>query len=729
MRIKLLVILLILSLIPSVYAAQCNDGIDNDANGCKDYPADSGCSNANDNSETGGYCYCSALSGACCSSGQLCSGGFATSRDCAGLCCLSGSCYYATHKECSGSSCITVSGLGADECNINSDCVATTHKVCSGSSCITIAGTGTDECTSDTECVSPRHLACSSGQCIYVEGAGSDECSNNAQCEATCGDRLCEGEETCQSCSIDCGICLIGQLNIVVQNPTNNQILKRGPLDIYIIPYMGAAKASYVSAEVISDLFGKKLILESDYPLTGKGYWGIQTEISKAIMPGEYVITINAQTTDSSDSEVIKVVVNPNLTINLQKSLKQSYSKGERIYFEGNVIDAAGIKQINKSISIKLINKDTRILDKTIWLDNLGSFKEDYLISFADPDGDWKVMIQTQDKYGNYGELVYNIPVRTPVGVAYYTINFLNPLTGAKYKRGDIIPVSIDVKEENKLVKNASVSFLTPFGDYINLNEIKEGTYSGEYKIPLNAPTGNYRLAVQAVKKDDKEIVRAGGNSIPLVIEPVELTINILSKERTYTNTKIKLSVKVVDSEGNAIKGASAFAELSNNEKVELFEGGDGVYSAYYSVKPEDIGTLTANYKVNDAEGNYVLSEKQIFITKANAVEVVIYNVRGYASRYWYAIIAILLIASVITMPEVSRKIKIARLRKAEKEQKTAKEMQIETERKYYKEKSINKEEFNTLMKDYEERITRSKEEQKNLEEQLSKKLKRIKKK
>jgi len=39
---------------PSSY--ECSDGIDNDGNGCADYPADSGCSDSNDIIESGGSC-------------------------------------------------------------------------------------------------------------------------------------------------------------------------------------------------------------------------------------------------------------------------------------------------------------------------------------------------------------------------------------------------------------------------------------------------------------------------------------------------------------------------------------------------------------------------------------------------------------------------------------------------------------------------------------------------
>jgi hypothetical protein len=35
---------------------QCSDGIDNDGNGCADYPTDTGCSSPQDNSESGGAC-------------------------------------------------------------------------------------------------------------------------------------------------------------------------------------------------------------------------------------------------------------------------------------------------------------------------------------------------------------------------------------------------------------------------------------------------------------------------------------------------------------------------------------------------------------------------------------------------------------------------------------------------------------------------------------------------
>jgi len=38
------------------YSPECSDGIDNDGDGCADYPYDSGCENASDNDESGGQC-------------------------------------------------------------------------------------------------------------------------------------------------------------------------------------------------------------------------------------------------------------------------------------------------------------------------------------------------------------------------------------------------------------------------------------------------------------------------------------------------------------------------------------------------------------------------------------------------------------------------------------------------------------------------------------------------
>jgi len=57
-----------------------------------------------------------------------------------------------THRECRGSSCVTVSGAGANLCNSNSDCATPTHRVCSGSSCVTVSGAGANLCNSNSDC-------------------------------------------------------------------------------------------------------------------------------------------------------------------------------------------------------------------------------------------------------------------------------------------------------------------------------------------------------------------------------------------------------------------------------------------------------------------------------------------------------------------------------------------------------------------------------------------------
>jgi len=103
---------------------------------------------------------------ACCSKAQdgtrcKCSGGENTGTcfydNCYGpgitLTCPISAAPTPTHTVCSGTSCVTVSGSGSNECSLNADCGGgATHKVCSGTSCVTVSGSGSNQCSLNADC-------------------------------------------------------------------------------------------------------------------------------------------------------------------------------------------------------------------------------------------------------------------------------------------------------------------------------------------------------------------------------------------------------------------------------------------------------------------------------------------------------------------------------------------------------------------------------------------------
>ena len=148
-------------------------------------------------------------------------------------------CAYPTHLGCSQGQCITVDGVGPNLCKTNQDCPTHSlcepdgscsmyidgpgpqqcrsvsdcpqppkHKQCSGSTCVTVNGAGTDTCATDVNCA-PKHTVCSNGMCTYAIGAGTNQCVTNSQCtHFACSGSSCilvngAGTNTCTS-SMQC---------------------------------------------------------------------------------------------------------------------------------------------------------------------------------------------------------------------------------------------------------------------------------------------------------------------------------------------------------------------------------------------------------------------------------------------------------------------------------------------------------------------------------------------
>ncbi|MFA6324977.1 MAG: hypothetical protein WCX46_01995 [Candidatus Paceibacterota bacterium] len=89
------------------------------------------------------------------------------------------------HNECVGGSCVSVNGVGVDQCSpLGSSCTAppsSTHNECVGGSCVSVNGVGVDQCSPlGSSCIIPppiTHKGCVNYSCTIVNGLGLNECS------------------------------------------------------------------------------------------------------------------------------------------------------------------------------------------------------------------------------------------------------------------------------------------------------------------------------------------------------------------------------------------------------------------------------------------------------------------------------------------------------------------------------------------------------------------------
>ncbi len=101
-----------------------------------------------------------------------------------------------TDDVCSGGICTHPSN-GSCQCTVDADCDdqnECTDDVCDQGACVNSNNTG--PCTDDGDTCTDD--VCSGGVCTHPD---------NGSCGATCGDGVCDADETCSTCATDCGAC------------------------------------------------------------------------------------------------------------------------------------------------------------------------------------------------------------------------------------------------------------------------------------------------------------------------------------------------------------------------------------------------------------------------------------------------------------------------------------------------------------------------------------------
>ncbi len=489
--------------------------------------------------------------------------------------------------------------------------------------------------------------------------------------------------------------------------PAPEETLKNGPYTIKVKITFAGSPSDSAQVTVNSTIFGPELV-KLDYDGGAAGIYSKEV-IIKNVPVGKYAIQYLARDREADQGSIF---VNFDPVLKFNTKLKQNYDKGDRIVLDGAVLDFAGQAQqgVNTTISGAL---QGILFEKTLKTDVEGKFLDDYLISYASPAGIWNITFSASDDYGNYGALSFN-PKISERGAAQYAVNFISPLIGASYKREELIPISIELREKDILVGAANVTFISPRGERITLQEIENGMYAGTYVVRSDDPLGEVRLAVEAAKQTHAKITKVGGDSIPIKILPLEMKFDIISpaSDTLYTNTKVRFVTKLTRTDGSPVKGASAKVVLLNGDKIELLEGKAGIYSGSYFVRDEP-GTLSSKIIAEDTNKNIGTTERNLFVNRRGIVgnALALFYERIIAKYWWVWLIIIATIG--LSYKDVWRQQYAEfRVTKAKREQKEIAAMQIEAEKRYYKERSITRDDFKKLQEGYEKRLAGLREDE-----------------
>ncbi len=569
-----------------------------------------------------------------------------------------------------------------------------------------------------------------------------------------CGDGQCKGTETCSTCSADCGVCPPSDggsgtttttttttggggpapITVSIESPEDGETLKREILTILVKGYRGTNPETDMIVTAVSDLFGE-VSLTNNFEQRGSGIYGTNVTIGKEIKKGNYVILVHGRRGSAVDEHQILVTLNPTITI--ETSIKNSYLKGERIFFEGEAkyFDSSLAK--NASLEITPFAPGDYFFNISTTSDQNGRFTVSYPISFAEPEGNWDIKITASDKDGNEGSTILKTKVSTPEGVVFYTVNFLSPFKDAEFKRGSTVPITVEVKDEGRLLEKAAVEFKNPHGEFIHLIEVRPGTYSLEYHPPPYDPLGVWQISVQALKTVDG-VTKAGGNRITVTVLP-ETPHLILLQPTTFDffiGQQIAFKTKLEYTDGIAVEKARLIAKI-DNETIIFSEDEPGLYQGTYLFSTKNVAATRSAYSpgekvtttslemyAEDIYGNSVsVPRKAITVKSISKPELLLrlfyYNI---IARYWYLFVFGFLLLVLVTEPLwYKHHLKTSLRRTHEAEQRTL-EIQKEIQRKYFKHHSISRDDYDKLILKYREQTVALREKNLRIQKKLSKK-------
>lgn len=186
--------------------SDCNDGIDNDGDGAVDHPADSGCQNPNDQTETN-------CGDGQCENGETTEGCFLPEGDCpdpnqGGGFCGNDICEFLNNETCStcDADCRIGPTCGDGICQMNAavpedcgscpeDCAGIQNTNPNNRFCCGTQGNGNNP------------VDCSDNRCNGNDGQGfSCNIDDIGSPSCDCGDGICDGYETEANCPFDCTV-------------------------------------------------------------------------------------------------------------------------------------------------------------------------------------------------------------------------------------------------------------------------------------------------------------------------------------------------------------------------------------------------------------------------------------------------------------------------------------------------------------------------------------------
>jgi len=352
---------------------------------------------------------------------------------------------------------------------------------------------------------------------------------------------------------------------------------------------------------------------------------------------------------------------------------------------------------INATINLQIKKEGLLLHEHDITMDSAGKSQYNYATSLLNPSGNYTIIALNE---------TLNFSVIPTPASSTLLINFASPISQGAYQRAQTIVFKVKVLQNLNEVNDAQV--LAYFNNEILNLTFSQGYYENYYRIPHNSEIKDYELIIAAQKGiyGGENIIKINVSAVPIIIELITPSFAELKSGET-----MPIHFKAYYPEGEALQNPIT-EFLISGKPVNITSNNSLDFYGNYKTSNSDGNLLDISLTITDDADNYGSKNFTIKLTD---------QFLSLINEYKYYIILLSLViisSSYLIFSHYKKKFTSSSLETRKKE---LKELAKKAQEDYYIKGTIDQDAYESLMSDYEDKLS-------DIEENL-KKAKKIKKK
>ena len=526
----------------------------------------------------------------------------------------------------------------------------------------------TDTCLNPNTCIS----SCINSNCTPVCASGSDcddsnpntkdVCAGAGRCTATCenltscGNSVCDVGETQCSCPEDCGTCSGSESQFYelacIGNSCKN-ILKSGICgndrcelfagENYFTCDLDCSPKSVIFDFNFTDDFyvrGENVLVKAEAEIDGvkannlflraEGFFGdiplfndgknndAEREdnvyanyflIDNNSAKGNYSVNVYSEIDGKIYKSTKNIFIEPKISVNAGFK-NDFYVLGDNIVFDGNIFLKG--KPLENEIKFKL-EREGEIIEETTSVSTDGKINFEYRTTLIDSPGEYILSVSAEDPNNNYFSDTFEIDVFDPDATNFLVVE-VETTEQKSFKKGAIATFEVNVLNiAGKPVKDAVVTGLSNLNQEITFTHQGEGKYFGTLSIPMDSPSGELIVKVNALSQN-----REGSFEFSILIQPIPVSVEIIQPEEHLIfqiGEKIPLEV-LVSYENQSIFVTGDVYAIINGQEIKLESGIEtGTFRGEYIVPLELEGISNIEFVADSGKGDLGKAKREIEVS------------------------------------------------------------------------------------------------------------------